>query len=153
LLPRRRRGVARQHLRRDRSHGARADPRARLPRISRPGPAAAGARRDPARLPRLVERHVGVPGALMSFEHPRWLFGLLLLLPMALLEWRALVRAARSVKLLLGAKPLPGLLLQLVPNQRVRALALRLGAMALLGVGAAGPQWGREAVRRESNGS
>jgi len=89
----------------------------------------------------------------MSFEHPYWLLGLLLLLPLALLEWRALGRARRSVKLLLGPRPLPGLLLQLRPKQRVTALALRLSAVALLALGAAGPQWGREAVRRQSQGS
>ena len=89
----------------------------------------------------------------MSFEHPFRLLGLLLLLPLAFLEWRALRRADRAVKLLLGVRPLPGLLLQLVPKQRVIALALRLAAVALLALGAAGPQWGREAVRRQSQGS
>ena len=89
----------------------------------------------------------------MSFEHPTWLLGLLLLLPLALLEWRALGRANRSVKTLLGPRPLPGLLLQLRPRQRETALALRLSAVALLALGAAGPQWGREAVRRQSQGS
>ena len=89
----------------------------------------------------------------MTFEHPLWLLGLLLLLPLALLEWRALGRADRSVKLLLGQRPLPGLLLQIVPGQRITALALRLSAVALLALGAAGPQWGREAVRRQSQGS
>src|SRR5215831_5908907 len=92
-------------------------------------------------------------GLLMSFEHPFRLLGLLLLLPLALLEWRALGRADRAVKLLLGTRPLPGLLLQLLPRQRTTALALRLSAVALLGLGAAGPQWGREAVRRQSQGS
>ena len=89
----------------------------------------------------------------MNFEHPLRLLGLLLLVPLALLEWRALGRANRAVKLLLGQRPLPGLLLQLLPKQRVTALALRLSAVALLGLGAAGPQWGREAVRRQSQGS
>src|SRR5512143_2032618 len=89
----------------------------------------------------------------MTFEHPAWLLWLLLLVPLALLEWRALARAERSLKLLLGRKPLPGLLVQLRPRRRALALALRFGALALLGVGAAGPQWGREAVRRQSQGS
>ena len=89
----------------------------------------------------------------MSFEHPIRLLGLLLLLPLALLEWRALGRADRSVKLLLGQRPLPGLLLQLLPRQRVITLALRFSALTLLALGAAGPQWGREAVRRQSQGS
>jgi Ca-activated chloride channel family protein len=89
----------------------------------------------------------------MSFEHPVRLLGLLLLLPLAFLEWRALSRADRSVKLLLGVRPLPGLLLQLLPRQRVITLALRFSALTLLAMGAAGPQWGREAVRRQSQGS
>jgi len=89
----------------------------------------------------------------MSFEHPAWLAGLLLLIPLALLEARALVRADRSLRMLLGSRPLPGLLLQLLPRRRVIALGLRLGALLVLGLGAAGPQWGREAVRRESQGS
>src|SRR5262245_7065046 len=89
----------------------------------------------------------------MSFEHPAWLAGLLLLVPLALVEWRAVVRADRSLRMLLGARPLQGLLLQLLPNRRVIALALRLSAVAMLGLGAAGPQWGREAVRRQSQGS
>jgi Ca-activated chloride channel family protein len=89
----------------------------------------------------------------MTFEHPYWLLGLLLLLPLALVEWRALGRANRAVRLLLGQRPLPGLLLQILPRQRVNALALRLAAVTLLALGAAGPQWGREAVRRQSQGS
>lgn len=89
----------------------------------------------------------------MTFQHPNWLLWLLALVPLALLEWRAVVRAERSVQLLLGRKPLPGLLVQCLPAERVRALVLRLAAMLLLGLGAAGPQWGREAVRRQSQGS
>jgi Ca-activated chloride channel family protein len=89
----------------------------------------------------------------VTFEHPGWLLWLLLLGPLGILEWRAVVRANRAVRLLLGQKPLPGLLVQLLPQRRVSALALRMGAIALLGVGAAGPQWGREAVRRQSQGS
>jgi Ca-activated chloride channel family protein len=89
----------------------------------------------------------------MSFEHPYLLIGLLLLVPLALIEWRGLVRARRSLKLLLGPQPLPGLLSQLLPKRRVAQMGLRLGAVFLLGLGAAGPQWGREAVRRQSQGS
>ncbi len=89
----------------------------------------------------------------MTFQHPGWLLWLLALVPLAWLEWRAVVRAERSVQLLLGRKPLPGLLVQRLPAQRVRALVLRLVAVLLLGLGAAGPQWGREAVRRQSQGS
>ncbi len=89
----------------------------------------------------------------MTFQNPLWLLWLLLLVPLAFLEWRMLARATRSLRLLLGARPLPGLLVQLLPRQRVAAKALRLSAVLLLGVGAAGPQWGREAVRRQSQGS
>jgi Ca-activated chloride channel family protein len=89
----------------------------------------------------------------MTFQHPGWLVWLVLLLPFALLEWRALVRADRSLKALLGRDPLPGLLSQLRPKRRVLAMALRFVATALLALGAAGPQWGREAVRRQSQGS
>jgi Ca-activated chloride channel family protein len=89
----------------------------------------------------------------MTFEHPGWLLWLMLLVPLALIEWRALLRTERSLRLLLGARPLPGLLAQRLPGRRFGAVALRLAAVASLGVGAAGPQWGREAVRRQSQGS
>lgn len=89
----------------------------------------------------------------MTFQHPGWLVWLLLLLPFAFIEWRALVRADRSLKALLGRDPLPGLMLQLRPKRRVLAMVLRFVATVLLAVGAAGPQWGREAVRRQSQGS
>jgi Ca-activated chloride channel family protein len=89
----------------------------------------------------------------MTFQHPAWLWWLLLLLPYAFLEWRALASAEHSVRALLGRAPLPGLLAQIRPGRRELALALRLGALVLLAVGAAGPQWGREAVRRQSQGS
>ncbi len=89
----------------------------------------------------------------MTFEHPGWLLWLMLLAPLALLEWRALLRTERSLRTLLGPRPLPGLLVQRFPGRRMGAVALRLAAVASLAVGAAGPQWGREAVRRESQGS
>ncbi len=89
----------------------------------------------------------------MTFQHPGWLLWLVLLVPFAFLEWRALVRADRSLKSLLGRDPLPGLLVQLRPQRRTLAMVLRFVATALLAVGAAGPQWGREAVRRQSQGS
>jgi Ca-activated chloride channel family protein len=89
----------------------------------------------------------------MTFEHPAWLLWLVLLLPLALIEWRALLRSERSLKLLLGARPLPRLLAQRLPGRRTGGVLLRLGAVLALGLGAAGPQWGREAVRRQSQGS
>ena len=64
-----------------------------------------------------------------------------------------MLRARKALRLLLGARPLPGLQLQLLPRRRVVALALRLAAVGFLALGAAGPQWGREAVRRQSQGS
>ncbi len=89
----------------------------------------------------------------MTFQNPLWLAWLVLLLPLSFLEWRALLRAERSLKLLLGPRPLPGLLVQLLPRRRLATTALRLAATLLLGIGAAGPQWGREAVKRQSQGS
>jgi len=89
----------------------------------------------------------------MTFQHASWLWWLLLLLPLALVEWRAVGRARGAMLSLLGRQPLPGLLAQIRPGRRELALGLRLAAMLLLGLGAAGPQWGREAVRRQSQGS
>ncbi len=89
----------------------------------------------------------------MTFQNLLWLAWLVLLLPLAFFEWRALMRAERSLKLLLGPRPLPGLLVQLLPKRRLATTALRLAAVLLLGIGAAGPQWGREAVKRQSQGS
>jgi len=89
----------------------------------------------------------------MTFQNPGWLVWLLLLVPFAWFEWRALVRAKRSLHALLGRQPLPGLLVQLRPRRRTLEMAFRFGAVVLLAIGAAGPQWGREAVRRQSQGS
>lgn len=89
----------------------------------------------------------------MTFEHPLWLWGLLLVLPLALLEWRALRRTEQVVKKMLGPRPLSGLLVQRLPKRRLNASTLRLAAFLLAALGAAGPQWGREAVRRASQGS
>ncbi len=100
----------------------------------------------------MVERHVGVPGA-MTFEHPLWLWGLLLVVPLALLEWRAVRRAEQAIRAMLGPRPLPGLLAQRLPKRRLGGSALRVAALLLATLGAAGPQWGREAVRRTSQGS
>lgn len=89
----------------------------------------------------------------MSFEHPWALLGLLLLGPLGLLEWRASRRRGHALRLLLGRVPLPGLLAQQAPwTGRIGAWS-RMAALALLVLGAAGPQWGREAVRRTSQGS
>ncbi|HEV2104131.1 MAG TPA: VWA domain-containing protein, partial [Candidatus Eisenbacteria bacterium] len=89
----------------------------------------------------------------MSFAHAGWLWALALLPVLALLEWRGLRRAERALKLLAGARPNAALLAQRAPGSRRAGLLLRLGALALLALGAAGPEWGREAVRRSSSGS
>jgi len=89
----------------------------------------------------------------MSFEYPWALLGLVLLLPLGLLEWRASRRRGHALRLLLGRAPLPGLLAQQAPwTGRIGAWS-RMAAVMLLVLGAAGPQWGREAVRRTSQGS
>ncbi|MCC6348049.1 MAG: VWA domain-containing protein [Candidatus Eisenbacteria bacterium] len=89
----------------------------------------------------------------MSFEHPAWLWGLAALPLLALLEWRALERARRAARSLVGSRPDHALLAQSLPGVRIAGLALRLAALAMLVAGAAGPQWGRETVRRQSQGS
>lgn len=89
----------------------------------------------------------------MSFEHPWALLGLLLLLPLGLLEVRASRRRGHALRVLLGREPLPGLLAQQAPWTGRIGAGSRMAAVALLIVGAAGPQWGREAVRRTSQGS
>jgi len=89
----------------------------------------------------------------MSFADPRFLFGLLLLPLLALLEWKALQRAERGADALVGKRAAHPLLAQRLPGQRQLGLALRLTALALLVLGAAGPQWGRETTRRQSQGS
>lgn len=89
----------------------------------------------------------------MTFEHPWALLGLLALLPLGLLEFRASRRRGHALRLLLGREPLAGLLEQQAPwTGRIGAWS-RMAAVALLIAGAAGPQWGREAVRRTSQGS
>ncbi|MFN8588066.1 MAG: VWA domain-containing protein [Candidatus Eisenbacteria bacterium] len=89
----------------------------------------------------------------MTFTQPHWLWALLVLPVVLLLEWRAVGRARRAVVALAGPRPNHPLLAQALPWSRRAGLALRAGALAALLVGAAGPQWGRESVRRESRGS
>lgn len=89
----------------------------------------------------------------MTFETPAWLWALAALPLAALLEWRAVVRAQRAARTLVGQRPDHALLAQTLPRARRTGVALRLGALALLVLGAAGPQWGRETVRRQSQGS
>ena len=89
----------------------------------------------------------------MTFTDPRWLWGLGAIPPLVLLEWRAVAGAARGLTRLVGERETHPLLEQLRPKSRVVGLLLRLGALFLLIAGAAGPEWGREQVRRTSSGS
>ncbi|MFI5370059.1 MAG: VWA domain-containing protein [Candidatus Eisenbacteria bacterium] len=89
----------------------------------------------------------------MSFSDPRWLWALLALPVLALLEWRAAHRARARLARLAGARESSVLLMQRLPGQRRLGLVLRLGALAALAVGAAGPEWGTELTRRVSSGS
>jgi Ca-activated chloride channel homolog len=89
----------------------------------------------------------------MSFSAPAWLWLLVALVPLLLLEWRAARRADESLKRLVGPRPQHVLLSQRRPGQRRLGIALRASAAALLVIGAAGPEWGREVVRRSAAGS
>ena len=89
----------------------------------------------------------------MIFGDPRWLWALLALPLLALLEWLAARRRHAALGRLVGTR-LDGMLLaQVRPRQRALSALLRIGAIALLIVGAARPEWGREVVRRGSTGS
>lgn len=89
----------------------------------------------------------------MSFADPRFLLGLLLVPILGVLEWNAIHRAERATDALVGKRVGHPLLSQRLAGQRLLGLGLRLLALTLLVVGAAGPQWGRETTRRQSQGS
>jgi Ca-activated chloride channel family protein len=89
----------------------------------------------------------------MTFVHPAALWTLVLLPLLALFEWRAVKRAERAARQLVGTRAGHALLAQQLPGSRRLGLALRLAAVALLITGAADPQWGHESVRRQSQGS
>jgi len=89
----------------------------------------------------------------MSFSDIRWLWGLLALPLLVLIEWRAVRRADRGLTALVGGRRESYLLAQRRPGQRRFSLTLRLIALASLIVGASGPEWGRELVRRTATGS
>lgn len=89
----------------------------------------------------------------MSFSSPRWLWLLIALVPLILLEWRAARRGEGALARLIGSRPQHALLSQRRPGQRRLGVALRTSAAALLIIGAAGPEWGREVVRRSAVGS
>ena len=89
----------------------------------------------------------------MSFSSPGWLWLLFVLAPLLLLEWRGVRRADEALRRLVGPGTEHALLGQRRPGQRRMGIALRGAALALLAVGAAGPEWGREVVRRSASGS
>jgi Ca-activated chloride channel family protein len=89
----------------------------------------------------------------MTFADGRWLWALAALVPMFLLEWRGVVRAERGLRRLVGEREKHPLLEQRRPGQRRIGIVLRLGALAFLALGAAGPEWGHELVRRTASGS
>lgn len=90
---------------------------------------------------------------MVTFESPWMLALLLLLLPVAGLERLAVRRRDLALRALVGARPEHPLLAQRLTRHPALGPALRLGALAMLIAGAAGPMWGREAVRRASQGS
>ncbi len=89
----------------------------------------------------------------LSFASPQWLWGLLALPVLALFEWRAVTRSRRALAQLVGPRTPHVLLGQLLSGERRTGALLRLAALMLLVAGAAGPQWGRETVRRPARGS
>lgn len=89
----------------------------------------------------------------MSFENARWVWGLAGLPILFVLEWRAIVSAERGLKRLVGDREAHPLLEQRRIGQRRTSSMLRMAALALLLVGAASPEWGRELVRRSASGS
>ena len=89
----------------------------------------------------------------MSFANPGWLWWLLALPPLLFLEWRSARRADQALERLVGSRVHHVLLGQRRPGHRRVGIALRAGAFALLVLGASGPEWGRELVRRNAIGS
>src|SRR5262245_54673189 len=89
----------------------------------------------------------------MSFERPEWLWLLAALPILVLLEWRAGSRAARLAARLAGERREGVLLEQRLPGGRRVGAALRIVALGLLAIGAAGPEWGYQLVRRSAFGA
>jgi len=89
----------------------------------------------------------------VSFSSVGWLWLLVVLVPLLLLEWRAGKRAAESLRRLVGPRDDHVLLSQRRPGHRRIGVSLRVAAAALLVLGAAGPEWGQEVVRRSAVGS
>lgn len=89
----------------------------------------------------------------MSFSDIRWLWALAFLPLLLALELAAARRAERALVRLVGERRDSVLRAQVRAGARRTGALLRLGALASLIVGAAGPEWGREVVRRGSHGS
>ena len=89
----------------------------------------------------------------MTFPDPRWLLVLAVVPVLWLLELAARRRARQGLVRLIGERPDSVLRAQVLAGSRRAGALLRLGALTALIVGAAGPEWGREVVRRASNGS
>jgi Ca-activated chloride channel family protein len=89
----------------------------------------------------------------MTFADWRWLGGLAAV-PLLLLLMRVeLRRAGRGLARLTGERTESVLRAQVLRGARRTGALLRLAAFVALLVGAAGPEWGREVVRRASTGS
>jgi Ca-activated chloride channel homolog len=89
----------------------------------------------------------------MTFTDPIWLWGLAAVPLLLLVEWQAARRTDRGLQALAGPRGERVLLAQRLPGTRRLSMALRIVALVALVVGAAGPEWGREVVRRPSTGS
>ena len=89
----------------------------------------------------------------MSFSDPRWLWVLWALPVMALFEWWAALRVRRRLRALIGERANHPLLEGRLGHERLAGAVLRVSALACLILGASGPEWGREVVRRGSTGS
>jgi Ca-activated chloride channel homolog len=89
----------------------------------------------------------------MTFADPRFLWALLVVPVMGLLEWWASRRADAALTRLVGSRPHHPLLVQRNPRERWARAVLRLLAVACLFVGASRPEWGREVVKRGASGS
>jgi len=89
----------------------------------------------------------------MIFADPRWLWGLLALPVLLLPELAAMRRARRDLARLTGERAESVLRAQVRAGSRRAGAVLRLVALAALLIGAAGPEWGREVVRRAATGS
>jgi Ca-activated chloride channel family protein len=89
----------------------------------------------------------------VTFPDSRWLLALIVVPGLWLLDLAARRRARRGLARLIGERPDSVLRAQVLANSRRSGALLRLGALTALIVGAAGPEWGREVVRRASSGS